>query len=425
MTKNRHINKLFYIKNDLLNFEQIISEIEESIHFSGSNLWVLFAAILLASLGLNINSTAVIIGAMLISPLMGPIIGIGIGASTNNLIIIKKSFLNYIFSVFISIIASSIYFLFTPLNEEYSELLARTTPNIYDVFIALFGGTAGIIAISSKNRGNVLPGVAIATALMPPLCTAGYGLATGKSSFVFGAIYLFIINSVFIALSAYLFARLLKFPLTQFKNKVQERKIGRLIISITIVTVIPSMYFGYELIEKNKFEKRVNQFIQNEITGEGILVLNKTITYKGKSIELNILEPNFDSTKIELARTKLSNFYLNGATLSIKNGILDQYKRTNDLTKTILQKELDQLRNLYQSNDSIKKSEEIRKMIQKDLLILFPHIEDIYYNVKNENEYKIIIQCNKTGIKVIDTASVNRWLMERLSSKITNIKYTQ
>lgn len=423
MLKNNYTSRFFHVKDDLLDFVQIKKEIEESIYFSGSNLWILFAAILLASLGLNINSTAVIIGAMLISPLMGPIIGIGIGASINDVPIIKRAFSNYVFAVLVSIVASSIYFLFTPLSEAYSELLARTTPNIYDVLIALFGGAAGIIAISSKNRGNVLPGVAIATALMPPLCTAGYGIATGKSAFFFGAIYLFIINSVFIALSAYLFARFLKFPLTRLKNKVQERNIARLIIIITSITVIPSVYFGYELIQKNKFETYANRFIQNEFTEEGILVLRRNISYKNKTIDITILDPNFDSTKINAISNKLAQFSIPEAELNIRNGMIEKQRSRDDEMGSLRQNEIDQLRSIALTNDSIKKTEALRKTIQKDLRLLFPSIEDVYYSANDNEDYKILIQCAEKGIKQMDTASINRWLLEKLNTKNVIINY--
>lgn len=425
MLKNNYTSRLFHVKDDLLDFVQIKKEIEESIYFSGSNLWILFAAILLASLGLNINSTAVIIGAMLISPLMGPIIGIGIGASINDVPIIKRAFSNYVFAVIVSLAASSIYFIFTPLSEAYSELLARTTPNIYDVLIALFGGAAGIIAISSKNRGNVLPGVAIATALMPPLCTAGYGIATGKSAFFFGAIYLFIINSVFIALSAYLFARFLKFPLTRLKNKVQERNIARLIIAITSITVVPSVYFGYELIQKNKFETYANRFIQNEITEEGILVLRRNISYKNKTIDITILDPNFDSAKINATSSKLAQFNIPEAKLNIRNGMLEKQKQGDDEMSTLRQNEIEQLRSIALANDSIKKADILRKTIQKELLLLFPSIEDIYFSNDEENQYKILIQYAKNSTKEIDTVSINRWLLEKLNVDQAVINYTQ
>src|SRR5674476_666630 len=170
-------------------------------------------AVVVASVGLNMNSTAVIIGAMLISPIMGPINGMGYSIATYNFPLLRQSIKNFSFAVALSLIASTIYFAISPISTAHSELLARTSPTVYDVLIALFGGMAGIVAISSKNKGTVIPGVAIATALMPPLCTAGYGLATGQFIYFFGAFYLFTINAVFIAISSILISQILKFPI--------------------------------------------------------------------------------------------------------------------------------------------------------------------------------------------------------------------
>ena len=175
-----YLNSIFDPSEERENEAETIENILKGINFRGSNLWVLIFAIFIASLGLNVNSTAVIIGAMLISPLMGPIMGIGLGIGINDFELIKKAFRNLAIATIFGILTSTLYFLISPLNEARSELLARTTPTIYDVLIAFFGGLAGIVASSTKLKGNVIPGVAIATALMPPLCTAGFGIASGN-----------------------------------------------------------------------------------------------------------------------------------------------------------------------------------------------------------------------------------------------------
>lgn len=203
---------------------QTVENICSGINFKGSNLWVLIFAIFIASLGLNVNSTAVIIGAMLISPLMGPIMGIGLGLGINDFELIKKAFRNLAIATVFGILTSTFYFLISPLNEARSELLARTTPTIYDVLIAFFGGMAGIVASSTRLKGNVIPGVAIATALMPPLCTAGFGLASGNFSYFFGAFYLYVINSVFIAFATTLGVKLMHFSKKSFVDKVREKR---------------------------------------------------------------------------------------------------------------------------------------------------------------------------------------------------------
>jgi len=186
-------------------------EIAKGIELSGTNLWILVFAILIASLGLHTNSPAVIVGAMLISPLMGPIMGLGFGMAINDFKLLTRSVLNFLFASSVSLTISTLFFLVTPLHEATSELLHRTSPNIYDVLIAFFGGMAGMLATSTKLKGNVIPGVAIATALMPPLCTAGFGLANWNAKYFFGALYLFLINSIFIAAATFIIGRILRF----------------------------------------------------------------------------------------------------------------------------------------------------------------------------------------------------------------------
>ena len=202
----------FKIDHEKEDLQTVVTNIDNGVVFKGTNLWVLIFAIFVASLGLNVNSTAVIIGAMLISPLMGPIMGIGLAVGISDISLLRKSILNFAIATLVALTTSTIFFLLSPISDAHSELLARTTPTIYDVLIALFGGLAGIVATASKQKGNVIPGVAIATALMPPLCTAGYGLATLQFQFFYGAFYLFIINTVFIALATFIIVRLLHFP---------------------------------------------------------------------------------------------------------------------------------------------------------------------------------------------------------------------
>jgi len=201
----------FKLATEREDLQFIRKEIESGIEFKGTNLWILIFAILIASLGLHTNSPAVIVGAMLISPLMGPIMGLGFGVAINDFKLLKRSLINCLFASSVSLMMSTLFFLLTPLHESTSELLHRTSPNIYDVLIALFGGLSGMLATSSKLKGNVVPGVAIATALMPPLCTAGYGLASGNMRYFFGALLLFLINTIFIAAATFVITRLLKF----------------------------------------------------------------------------------------------------------------------------------------------------------------------------------------------------------------------
>jgi len=280
--------------------EDAAERIKSAIWFRGPNVWILAFAIVLASVGLNVNSTAVIIGAMLVSPLMGPIIGTGLALGTNDVDLLKSAFKNLLVMVIISLLASTLYFILSPLAlANPTELEARTSPTIYDVLIALFGGLAGILENSRKERGTVLSGVAIATALMPPLCTAGYGLAHGNLHYFVGALYLFVINSVFIALATYFMVVYLKFkPVAGIAPELAEKR-RKIITGVLIVVLVPSLWSAFNLVRENNFERNARTFIEeNRIVGPHSYVYDYTV--KGHYININIAgEPLTDSLKTE------------------------------------------------------------------------------------------------------------------------------
>jgi uncharacterized hydrophobic protein (TIGR00271 family) len=311
----------FNLEKERSEFEEIINSIKKGIYFRGTNLWVLIFAVFIASLGLNMNSTAVIIGAMLISPLMGPIMGIGLGAGINDFRLMKISLTNYLVAVFISLIASLLYFLITPLNEAHSELLARTTPTVFDVFIALFGGLAGIIAVSSKEKGNVIPGVAIATALIPPLCTAGYGLAVGNFYFFFGALYLFFINSVFICLATYIMVRFLRFPLHHYQDPSTEKKVRLWIILIVMLAFLPSVYIAFVMVERNIYENNANRFINKEMTYPDNTILKRNVDAANHMISIFYIGEQVTPQMLAIAKTKLTDYHLGNSNIMVKQGL--------------------------------------------------------------------------------------------------------
>lgn len=260
-----YIRHKFDLDHDKAQQDEVVESISRGVEFTGSNLWVLIFATLIASLGLNINSAPVIIGAMLISPLMGPIMGIGLALGINNFELLKRAFRNFLLMVIVSIIASTIFFWISPLSEAKSELLARTSPTVYDVLIAFFGGLAGIVAQSRRDRSiTVIPGVAIATALMPPLCTAGYGLATGQfTEFFIGAFYLFFINTVFIAIATYIMVRFLKYDKKVFLDKARERRVKNYMIVIIVLTLTPSVFMAYNIVQETIFENAADKYVKN------------------------------------------------------------------------------------------------------------------------------------------------------------------
>jgi uncharacterized hydrophobic protein (TIGR00271 family) len=360
----------FSLSKEREDHESIITSIDNGVVFRGTNLWVLIFAIFVASLGLNVNSTSVIIGAMLISPLMGPIMGIGLGMGINDVVLLKKALKNYLVATVAALITSTIFFLLSPLDDAHSEILARTSPTIYDVLIALFGGFAGIIATSSKQKGNVIPGVAIATALMPPLCTAGYGLATFQFSFFFGAFYLFIINTVFIALATFIISRLLKFPYKHLLDEKADKRSKRIVWFVVIITLIPSLYLGYDLVQQDRFNKNANNFITNEAHFSNDYLLNKKIDAKNRTITLVFGGKEIDSAEVLQVKGQLKKYNLANTNLEIKQGFaylsenkdVTQNDQLSQLTLALAQKEkegsivqqqLDSIRNITSTGNQL------------------------------------------------------------------------
>lgn len=247
------VKDMFDLRHDLGEEAAIDQSIRNGVRIVGTNLWVLMFAILIASVGLNVNSTAVIIGAMLISPLMGPLLGIGYGAGISDYPLIRASVRTLAIFVGISLAASTSYFLLSPLSQAQSELLARTTPTLWDVLIAFFGGCAGIVAQTRRSTSTIVPGAAIATALMPPLCTVGYGLASGVWEYVFGAFYLFLINAFFIALATFLFVKLMRLPEHEAADARLQRRTHVVIVTCVLVLLVPSGYLAYGLVRDQMF----------------------------------------------------------------------------------------------------------------------------------------------------------------------------
>ena len=273
---------------DHIDTESAAERIKAGIWFRGPNVWILAFSIIIASVGLNVNSTAVIIGAMLISPLMGPIIGLGLAMGTNDLDLLKLAAKNLLVMVLISLAASTLFFLLSPLNlVNPTELEARTSPTIYDVLIALFGGLAGILENSRKERGTAIAGVAIATALMPPLCTAGYGLSCLDFHFFFGAMYLFIINTVFITLATYVMVKYLRFKTVSGLDPALSARRRRFITTIIAVVAIPSLYSAIVMVRDTDFERNVESFVrENRLVSRSYISDYRIYKDHGRKVEV-------------------------------------------------------------------------------------------------------------------------------------------
>ena len=281
------LGRYFNLLADKEDERAVVEQVKSGIAFRGTNLWILIFAILIASLGLNVNSTAVIIGAMLISPLMGPIIGMGFSVGVSDMEMLKQSLKNYGVATLISVVTATFYFWLSPLSDAQSELLARTSPTLYDVLIAFCGGAAGVLALTTKSKGQVIPGVAIATALMPPLCTVGFGIACLKPAYIFGAAYLFLINSFFIALSTFLVTKFLGFK-SAASDEIQNRRNSHIAATFVILMLIPSIITAIGTIRDNNFTTNAERFIQNNKTIGATYIFDHDINLKGRNQTLDI-----------------------------------------------------------------------------------------------------------------------------------------
>jgi uncharacterized hydrophobic protein (TIGR00271 family) len=315
---NRGIRKLFDLRQDQDDPDAIDDNVRSSVRFAGTNLWVLIFAILVASVGLNVNSTAVIIGAMLISPLMGPIVGMGYAAAINDFALIRQSARNLGTFTGLSLLTSMIYFTLSPLDVPGSELLARTTPTLWDVLIAAFGGAAGMVALTRKTISNVVPGVAIATALMPPLCTAGFGLANGRWEMFAGAFYLFVINGVFIAASTLAVAKLVRLPQVADVDPLLRAR-HRLIITAGLVTVlVPSIWLGWRFVQQEVFAANAQALLRTLEADEQLAVVGQVVDRTQRRISITVVGADAEQRLRERTALLLAEHRLTDAQLLVR-----------------------------------------------------------------------------------------------------------
>ncbi len=434
----QYFKNLFNLHEDKERSTTTIAEIKKGVEFRGANLWILIFAILIASIGLNVNSTAVIIGAMLISPLMGPIMGIGLGAGTNDFALIQKSLRNLGVAAILSIITSTFYFLVTPLHEAQSELLARTTPTLWDVLIAFFGGLVGIIAGSRKEKSNAIPGVAIATALMPPLCTAGYGLANGNWYYFVGALFLFFINSVFISVSTFLIVRFLKYPRIKFESRAVERKIKSYILVFVILTAVPSIYLAYNVVRRTIFEQNARNFISAEFDLPETQVISQRFTLQDNkgAIDITLYGKKLGEDDLAFVKKKLPNYSLEDCELIVRQGYQEdivaattqEFERMSESLKFGL------LEELYKKNEEVITSKDAQiellegqllkyrykqyplQDIERELRIQYPQLKSLFIgdmmNLENDTVSHAIIKFSPS-LQRKDRKKVAEWLKVR------------
>ena len=382
------IRVYFNLMPDKDDEQAIIQQISSGVSFRGANLWVLIFAILIASLGLNVNSTAVIIGAMLISPLMGPIIGMGLAVGTNDLDLLKRAVKNYSVATVISVLTATLYFLITPLGEAQSELLARTSPTLYDVFIAFCGGAAGIIALCTRGKGNVIPGVAIATALMPPLCTAGYGLATGHFLYFLGAFYLFFINTVFIALATFCGVRLLHFQQSEFLSSDVGTKAHRIVTAIVVLTMLPAAVMTVNIVRKSFFENNMRKFIKTELTQRGTQIISTDVEKDSMKLRVVAVGREITEATRTAAEQRMEQYGMKGYRLHIIQGVQTDsiLALNNQLTQVNTTRETDrqqiielsaQATTLAAQLEGYARLDDLSAELRPELKALFPQVRSI------------------------------------------------
>lgn len=384
------IRRRFSLIEDKADDELIDHSIRSAVVLRGTNLWVLMFAILIASIGLNVNSTAVIIGAMLISPLMGPIMGVGYGVGIYDAALIRKSFRNLGIATLISLLVSTLYFLLTPLADAQSELLARTSPTIWDVLIAFFGGLAGIIGATRSEKTNIIPGVAIATALMPPLCTAGYGLANGNWEFFFGAFYLYSINCVFIAFAAILIIWVLNPSHKLFVDEKTETRVSRALTAVVLLTLLPSIYLAVKLVKEEVFNSRARTFISKELTFEQAHLTERSINPTKRQIEVALIGDLISHEKLKDIEARLMLYGLDHTKLLVhqsKDNTVDVTALKSNIVSELYKDNLHALeeknktiQNLQAELQGISANKAMWRNISAELHAQYPQIREVLFS---------------------------------------------
>ncbi len=428
-TVKKYFKNLFDIREDTMSYSELSTMMEENTIIHGSNMWILMLAILIASIGLNVNSTAVIIGAMLISPLMSGILTMGYSLATRNLTMLKKAFLRFGTQVIISLITSTLYFLITPLDVPTSEMIARTSPTLWDVLIALFGGIAGMIGNTRQKKSNVIPGVAIATALMPPLCTAGYGIATLQPRFMVGAFYLFAINTLFIMLSSAFVTKLLRVPSHEAVDVRRQKKINRFITAITIITIIPSALIGALTVYSSALERKISNYLENEIVFSDTQMVQSSTDYMNSVISVSLVGAPISDDVIERLEQELSQYDLEGFTLRVTQNKTSEGENPDKVTIALQENTIEQLQEKLAEQQSALKEMESNlsektdyKKLSKNGAAIFTKLSNCGCGVMSgENgDYLLFTAEAAESVTSEEEQAIKNWL--RTESEMTDIR---
>lgn len=405
-----YLHSLFDMRSNMLSYDELHNMMEENTIIHGANMWILMLAILIASIGLNVNSTAVIIGAMLISPLMSGILTMGYSLAIRDLAMLKKAAARFGTQVVISLITSTVYFTLSPLTTATSEMIARTGPTLWDVLIALFGGIAGSIGNTRQKTSNVIPGVAIATALMPPLCTVGYGIATKQINFVIGAFYLFSINTLFIALSALIVTKLLGVPSRHELDSKKQKHVNRIITTLIVITVIPSILSGAFTVYKSVIERNISSYLDSEFVFADAQLVQSSVDYIDREISVSLVGMQLSETRISELSDKLAKYGLSDFTLHVMQNKQIGGEEDNDKVTIAIQENT--IRSLQEQLDEEKaKNEELEASLegQIDCALLaekagaiFTKLSDVRCGLMSGGNGNLILLTGKASAPLTD-----------------------
>ena len=435
----RNIKDRFDLGEDGATQDEVVANITKSVEFRGTNIWVLICATFVASLGLNVNSTAVIIGAMLISPLMGPIMGTGLSLGINDFQLFKKSLRNFLWMFAVSAVTSTVYFLVSPYSNAQSELLARTSPTSYDVLIAFFGGFAGMLAQTRKDRtGTVVSGVAIATALMPPLCTVGFGIANGEIRYILGALYLFLINAVFIAVASYLVVLLLKYEKTTVLDKASSKRMKRYMILFAVIVIVPSTIMTFNILRRTQFESNVNRYVSSVFQFNKTMLVDYEMRYhydgKKSAVEVRLVGEPLNQNVIDNASAQMAMYGLDNTDLIVR-----QADETDRVDLSTIQRSYSDI--IDEKNSTIARLEERLSRLQtvdtiavsdisREISYVAGNIGDIsltkniYFNTSGNPQDTVVTAVIRPAepSEAIDRQVITEWLRTRLKAgKVTVI----
>lgn len=437
-----YFHNLLDMRGNMMSYDDIDKMMREQAEIHGANMWILMLAILIASIGLNVNSTAVIIGAMLISPLMSGIMTMGYSIAVRDIPLLLKALVRFVTQVAICLITSTVYFKISPLTVPTEEIISRTAPTAWDVLIALFGGLAGMIGHTRTKHSNVIPGVAIATALMPPLCTAGYGIATGQLRFFIGAFYLFIINTLFIAISTALIALVLKIPYHKSVTKKSQKKVNLAIGLIAVFTVIPSVFVGAYTVYDSVVDNSIASYLNDEFLFENTQIVKSETDKQKKIISVSLVGETISSDVIDLLRNRLEDYGLEEYRLQVTQNVFTETDSSDKVTIILQENTISELREqldeqsekMSEMNRSIESYEAehiadaVLKSMPEKAESIFPYLSECRVGIMSDGRKDIITLTAETAKELSEDelATVKNWLsaesgVDRAETYITYI----